>query len=200
MPEHASQLYARNVQALLELFVGRRTGAPARSTSRTRSSPARASRATARSSTRAPRPRPASPRSLTCSSPNLAILVLAGFVGYAVISKVPNTLHTPLMSGTNAIHGIVVLGGILVLGLGADGVAQQAAARHRDRLRHDQRRRRLPGHRPDARDVQGQAEAPPRRRSASVAPPLASFLQDADFIDGPLHRRLHACSSTGCAG
>ncbi|MET0602962.1 MAG: NAD(P) transhydrogenase subunit alpha [Baekduia sp.] len=46
---------------------------------------------------------------------NLAILVLAGFVGYAVISKVPNTLHTPLMSGTNAIHGIVVLGGILLL-------------------------------------------------------------------------------------
>jgi len=53
---------------------------------------------------------------------NLAILVLAGFVGYAVISKVPNTLHTPLMSGTNAIHGIVVLGGILLLVEGlADG-------------------------------------------------------------------------------
>jgi NAD(P) transhydrogenase subunit alpha len=53
---------------------------------------------------------------------NLAILVLAGFVGYAVISKVPNTLHTPLMSGTNAIHGIVVLGGILILvNGGADG-------------------------------------------------------------------------------
>jgi len=53
---------------------------------------------------------------------NLAILVLAGFVGYAVISKVPNTLHTPLMSGTNAIHGIVVLGGILILVTGeADG-------------------------------------------------------------------------------
>jgi NAD(P) transhydrogenase subunit alpha len=53
---------------------------------------------------------------------NLAILVLAGFVGYAVISKVPNTLHTPLMSGTNAIHGIVVLGGILLLVQGlADG-------------------------------------------------------------------------------
>jgi H+-translocating NAD(P) transhydrogenase subunit alpha len=47
---------------------------------------------------------------------NLAILVLAGFVGFAVISKVPNTLHTPLMSGTNAIHGIVVLGALLVLG------------------------------------------------------------------------------------
>jgi H+-translocating NAD(P) transhydrogenase subunit alpha len=52
---------------------------------------------------------------------NLAILVLAGFVGYAVISKVPNTLHTPLMSGTNAIHGIVVLGAIIVLGSGVGG-------------------------------------------------------------------------------
>ena len=49
------------------------------------------------------------------------MLVLAGFTGYLVISKVPNTLHTPLMSGTNAIHGIVVLGGIIVLGLGVDG-------------------------------------------------------------------------------
>ena len=46
---------------------------------------------------------------------DIAILVLAGFVGYAVISKVPNTLHTPLMSGTNAIHGIVVLGGLLLM-------------------------------------------------------------------------------------
>src|SRR4051812_45979269 len=53
---------------------------------------------------------------------NLAVLVLAGFVGYLVISKVPNTLHTPLMSGTNAIHGIVLLGGLIVLGLGAPGV------------------------------------------------------------------------------
>jgi NAD(P) transhydrogenase subunit alpha len=52
---------------------------------------------------------------------NLAILVLAGFVGFAVISKVPNTLHTPLMSGTNAIHGIVILGGLLVLGLSGSG-------------------------------------------------------------------------------
>jgi proton-translocating NAD(P)+ transhydrogenase subunit alpha len=52
---------------------------------------------------------------------NLAILVLAGFTGYLTISKVPNTLHTPLMSGTNAIHGIVVLGAIIVLGLGVNG-------------------------------------------------------------------------------
>ena len=46
----------------------------------------------------------------------ITILVLAAFVGFEVISKVPNTLHTPLMSATNAIHGIVLLGGILVIG------------------------------------------------------------------------------------
>jgi H+-translocating NAD(P) transhydrogenase subunit alpha len=50
---------------------------------------------------------------------NLAILVLAGFVGFTVISKVPNTLHTPLMSGTNAIHGIVLLAGLVLLGRSA---------------------------------------------------------------------------------
>ena len=52
---------------------------------------------------------------------NLAILVLAGFIGFVVISKVPNTLHTPLMSGTNAIHGIVLLGGLLIVGLSGNG-------------------------------------------------------------------------------
>jgi NAD(P) transhydrogenase subunit alpha len=56
---------------------------------------------------------------------NLAILVLAGFIGFVVISKVPNTLHTPLMSGTNAIHGIVLLGGLLLFGLdGLDGLSK----------------------------------------------------------------------------
>ncbi len=58
---------------------------------------------------------------------NLGLLVLAGFVGYAVISKVPNTLHTPLMSGTNAIHGIVIVGAILLLATGvASGVLSEA--------------------------------------------------------------------------
>jgi H+-translocating NAD(P) transhydrogenase subunit alpha len=46
----------------------------------------------------------------------LTILVLAAFVGFEVISKVPNTLHTPLMSATNAIHGIVLIGGLLLIG------------------------------------------------------------------------------------
>ena len=46
----------------------------------------------------------------------LTILVLAIFLGFEVISKVPTMLHTPLMSGTNAIHGIVLVGAILVAG------------------------------------------------------------------------------------
>ena len=51
----------------------------------------------------------------------LTILVLAIFLGFEVISKVPTLLHTPLMSGTNAIHGIVIVGAILVAGSpGAD--------------------------------------------------------------------------------
>jgi NAD(P) transhydrogenase subunit alpha len=45
----------------------------------------------------------------------LTIFALAVFVGFEVISKVPVVLHTPLMSGTNAIHGIVVVGAILVM-------------------------------------------------------------------------------------
>jgi NAD(P) transhydrogenase subunit alpha len=46
----------------------------------------------------------------------ITILVLAIFLGFEVISKVPTLLHTPLMSGTNAIHGIVIVGAILVAG------------------------------------------------------------------------------------
>ena len=46
----------------------------------------------------------------------ITILVLAIFLGFEVISKVPTLLHTPLMSGTNAIHGIVIVGAMLVAG------------------------------------------------------------------------------------
>ena len=52
----------------------------------------------------------------------ITIFVLAVFVGFEVISKVPALLHTPLMSGTNAIHGIVIVGAMLVLGLPDKGV------------------------------------------------------------------------------
>src|ERR1700716_839167 len=46
----------------------------------------------------------------------VTILVLAIFLGFEVIAKVPALLHTPLMSGTNAIHGIVIVGAMLVAG------------------------------------------------------------------------------------
>jgi H+-translocating NAD(P) transhydrogenase subunit alpha len=44
----------------------------------------------------------------------LFILVLSAFVGYEVVSKVPTMLHTPLMSGANAVHGVIVVGAMLV--------------------------------------------------------------------------------------
>jgi H+-translocating NAD(P) transhydrogenase subunit alpha len=50
----------------------------------------------------------------------LTIFVLAVFLGIEVISKVPTMLHTPLMSGTNAIHGIVIVGAIIVAGTADD--------------------------------------------------------------------------------
>jgi NAD(P) transhydrogenase subunit alpha len=53
----------------------------------------------------------------------LTIFVLSVFVGIEVISKVSSTLHTPLMSGANAIHGIILLGAILVTGTTDSGVA-----------------------------------------------------------------------------
>ena len=46
----------------------------------------------------------------------LTIIVLTVFVGFEVVSKVSSTLHTPLMSGANAIHGIILIGAILVAG------------------------------------------------------------------------------------
>ena len=44
----------------------------------------------------------------------LFILVLSAFVGYEVVSKVPTMLHTPLISGANAVHGVIVVGALLV--------------------------------------------------------------------------------------
>ena len=52
----------------------------------------------------------------------ITIFVLAAFVGFEVISKVPTMLHTPLMSQTNAIHGIVLLGGLIVVGFANDAL------------------------------------------------------------------------------
>jgi NAD(P) transhydrogenase subunit alpha len=46
----------------------------------------------------------------------LTVFVLSAFVGLEVISKVPSILHTPLMSGSNAIHGVILVGSMLILG------------------------------------------------------------------------------------
>ena len=54
----------------------------------------------------------------------LTIFALAIIVGFEVISKVPTMLHTPLMSGTNAIHGIVLIGAMLIVGT-ADSTLEQ---------------------------------------------------------------------------
>ena len=57
----------------------------------------------------------------------LTIFALAIFVGIEVVSKVPSMLHTPLMSGTNAIHGIILVGAMLVAGT-ADSTLEQVLA------------------------------------------------------------------------
>lgn len=54
----------------------------------------------------------------------ITVFVLAAFVGLEVISKVPRTLHTPLMSGANAISGITVIGAVTAAGVGATPLAQ----------------------------------------------------------------------------
>ncbi len=61
---------------------------------------------------------------MTGSLTLVTIFVLAVFVGFEVISKVSSTLHTPLMSGANAIHGIILIGAMIVLGTSRSGLGQ----------------------------------------------------------------------------
>jgi NAD(P) transhydrogenase subunit alpha len=58
---------------------------------------------------------------------SITVLVLSVFLGIELISRVPALLHTPLMSGTNAIHGVVLIGGMLILG-SADSTLEQILA------------------------------------------------------------------------
>ena len=113
MPAHASQLYAKNIQSLLELMAGEEgaleldfedeiiAGACITRDGEIVHEGAKQAAGAA---------------GVMDVLTELTILVLAAFVGFEVISKVPNTLHTPLMSATNAIHGIVLLGGLLLIG------------------------------------------------------------------------------------
>ena len=83
----------------------------------------------------------------------LVVFVLAAFVGFEVISKVPSILHTPLMSGSNAIHGVILVGAMIVAERGPRGAADRpgAGGRHPGHAQHRGRRR---GDRPHAGDVQ----------------------------------------------
>ncbi|MFD1685849.1 NAD(P) transhydrogenase subunit alpha [Halobellus litoreus] len=54
---------------------------------------------------------------------NLTLFVLAGFLGYELVTKIPATLHTPLISGTNAISGITLIGSVVVAGSGNSTLA-----------------------------------------------------------------------------
>ena len=89
----------------------------------------------------------------------LAIFVLAILVGFEVISKVPATLHTPLMSGANSIHGIVLVGAMLIAATADNPLALRPGV-HGHGLRRHERRRRLRRHRPDAPDVPQEAGRP----------------------------------------
>ncbi len=119
----------------------------------------------------------------------LTVLALAVFVGFEVISKVPTMLHTPLMSGTNAIHGIVIVGAILVAGVGGHGLPDGARP-DRGHVRRDQRRRRLPRDRSHAADVPAQG----RQLSRSEAIQLIDLLAIIAFVVG-LKRLSHPATA-----
>ena len=80
------------------------------------------------------------------------VFMLATFVGFQVIQNVSRLLHTPLMSLTNAISAIAVVGSIIIAGEQTDHV-QHGPRRHRRGRLDDQHRQRLPDHRPHAEDV-----------------------------------------------
>ena len=89
----------------------------------------------------------------------ITLFVLALLIGVEVIGKVPATLHTPLMSGANSIHGIVIAGVVIVAAHATSPLAWVFI--FLARAGHDERRRRLRRHRPHAGDVpsrQGQEE------------------------------------------
>ena len=99
------------------------------------------------------------------------IFVLSLLVGFEVISKVPATLHTPLMSAANSIHGIVLVGAMLIAVTADNAVGYMLGVRRR-RVRGHERGRRLRRDRPDAQDVPAQARpaADSKSRGDRAAP------------------------------
>ena len=97
----------------------------------------------------------------------LFVFVLATFIGLGVIRRVSRLLHTPLMSLTNAISAIAVVGAILVDRRRLPA-AHPPPRRHRAVRLDDQHRQRLPDHRPHAEDVQDRREAARRRQGMTA--------------------------------
>ena len=85
----------------------------------------------------------------------LYVFALAAFLGYQVISRVPPLLHTPLMSATNAISGISLVGSIVTAGAQYN-TRQHDPRFHRRGLLDHKRRRRIRDHRSHAEDVQAE--------------------------------------------
>ena len=82
------------------------------------------------------------------------IVILMIFVGIEVIGRVPSVLHTPLMSGANAIHGVVIIGAIIVMGRAeTDNYLALILGFFGSHLRHTQCSWRLCGYRPNAGNV-----------------------------------------------
>ena len=81
------------------------------------------------------------------------VFALAAFLGYQVISRVPPLLHTPLMSATNAISGISLIGSLVLAGAKGYPAARAHPGLRRGHHRHHQRGGRVRHHRPDAQDV-----------------------------------------------
>jgi NAD(P) transhydrogenase subunit alpha len=127
----------------------------------------------------------------------VTVFVLAAFVGFEVISKVPSILHTPLMSGTNAIHGVVLVGSMVVLGeahgslqLALGFVAVVLATLNvvggftvTDRMLEMFKGRQSPGGRPRREEGSPPATAPPAGLPATAPP--AGGSQSADRGSAP---------------
>ncbi len=126
----------------------------------------------------------------------LTIFILAVFVGVEVISKVPTTLHTPLMSATNAIHGIVLVGAILVAGT-ADAPLGPSHGLRAGRAGLAQRLRRLHGDRTDAADVPAQGAGAQGAGGRRASDDRRHAARQPGRHRVPRHRR--SCSSSACA-
>ena len=126
MPGPASKLYAQNVVNILTLMTSKAEGDSGVLRARLRGRdrrPARASRTTAPIRHEPTRAAIEGEPVMSEAVVWLTIFILSVFVGIEVISKVSSTLHTPLMSGANAIHGVILLGAIIVTGSTDNNVA-----------------------------------------------------------------------------